>query len=105
MPKFLWMIFSICFLSFGLFIHPFLVCLSRVTMSDFGMAETDDSKTPNMGSSTNLDAKNFVLGHDNVIGKSVIQEFFNCIGTLTFDDTPILKSTKNYVEAITALVL
>ena len=68
------------------------------------MAETDDGKTPKMGSSTNLDAKTFVLGHGNVIGKSVIQEFFNCIGTLAFDDAPILKETKNYANAISALI-
>ena len=74
-------------------------------MSDFGMAETDDGKTPKKGSSINLDAKTFVLGHGNVIGKSVIQEFFNCIGTLACDDAPILKETKNYAEAISALVL
>jgi hypothetical protein len=55
--------------------------------------------------STNLDAKTYVLGHGNVIGKSVIQEFFNCIGTLTFDDAPILKRTKNHADAITALIL
>ena len=57
------------------------------------MAETDDGRTPKIGSSANLDAKTFVLGHGNVIGKSVIQEFFNRIGTLACDDTPILKRT------------
>ena len=83
-----------------------LLCLLEVViMSDFGMAETDDGRTPKMGSSTNLDAKTFVLGHGNIIGKSVIQEFFNCIGTLAFDDAPILKETKNYADAISALVL
>ena len=69
------------------------------------MAETDDGKTPKMGSSTNLDAKTFVLGHGNVIGKSVIQEFFNCIGSLTLEEAPILKRTNNYADAIVALVL
>ena len=54
---------------------------------------------------TNIDAKTFVLGHGDVIGKSVIQEFFNCIGTLTLDDAPILKKTTNYADAISALVL
>ena len=92
-------------LSFCLFIRLFLVCFSCVTMSDFGMAETNDDKTPKIGNSTNLDAKTFVLGHSNVIGKSVIQEFFNCIGTLTFDEAPILKRTKNYADAISALIL
>jgi hypothetical protein len=64
------------------------------------MAETDDGKTPKIGDSTNLDAKTFVLGHGNVIGKSVIQEFFNCIGSLTLDEAPILKITNNYADAI-----
>ena len=45
-------------------------------MNDFGMAEMNDGRTPKIGSSTNLDAKFFVLGQGNVIGKSVIQEFF-----------------------------
>ena len=40
------------------------------------MEETDDGRTPKIGSSTNWDAKTFVLGQGNVIGKSVIQEFF-----------------------------
>jgi hypothetical protein len=46
-----------------------------------------------------------VLGHGNVIGKSVIQEFFNCIGSLACDDAPILKTTKSYADAISKLVL
>ena len=33
------------------------------------MAETDDGRTPKIGCSTNLDAKTFVLGQGNVIGK------------------------------------
>ena len=39
------------------------------------------------------------------MGKEHIQEFFNCVGNLTLDDTPILKRTKSYAEAISALVL
>ena len=46
-------------------------------MSDFGMAETDDGRTPKIGRSGTLDAKTFVLGQGNVIGKETIQEFFN----------------------------
>ena len=38
-------------------------------MSDFGMAETDDVLTPKIGRSGNLDAKTFVLGQENVMGK------------------------------------
>ena len=67
-------------------------------MSDFGMAEIDDGRTPNIGRSANLDSKTFVLGQGNVIGKETIQEFFNCVGNLTLDDTPILKRTKTYAK-------
>ena len=45
------------------------------------------------------------LGQGNIIGKETIQEFFNCVGTLTCDDAPILKRTKTYAEAILALLL
>ena len=69
------------------------------------MAETDDGRTPKIGRSTNLVAKTFVLGQGNVIGKGAIQEFFNCVGCLTYDGVPILKRTKTYAEAILALVL
>ena len=74
-------------------------------MSDFGMAEIDDYLTPKIGRSGNLDAKTFVLGQGNVLGKERIQEFFNCVGNLSLDDVPILKRTKSYAEAISALVL
>ena len=74
-------------------------------MTDFGMAETDDGRTPKIGRSGNLDAKTFVLGQGKVIGKGTIKEFFNCVGTLTCDNFPILKRTKTYAEAISALVL
>ena len=69
------------------------------------MAPTDDGLTPKIGCTGNLDAKTFILGQGNVMGKEHIQEFFNCIGNLTLDDTPILKRTKSYAEAILALVL
>ena len=39
------------------------------------------------------------------MGKEHIQEFFNCVGKLSLDDIPILKRTKSYAEAISALVL
>ena len=74
-------------------------------MTDFGMAEMDDGRTPKIGRSGNLDAKTFVLGQGNVIGKGSIQEFFNFVGTLTCDDAPILKRTKTYADAISTLVL
>ena len=82
------------------------VFLLEITiMADFGMEKSEDGKTPKIEIPTNLDAKTFVMGHGNIIGKSVIQEFFNCTGTLACDDTPILSRTKNYAEAISALVL
>ena len=69
------------------------------------MAEIDDGLTPKIGRSGNLDAKTFVFGQGNVMGKEHTQEFFNCVGSLTLDDAPILKRTKSYTEAISALVL
>ena len=45
------------------------------------------------------------MGQGNVIGKEHIQEFFNCVGNLSLDDVPILKRTKSYAEAISALLL
>ena len=45
-------------------------------MSGFDVAKTDDGLTPKIGRSGNLDAKTFVLGQGNVIGKERIQEFF-----------------------------
>ena len=74
-------------------------------MSDFGMAPTDDGPTPKIGRTGNLDAKFFILGQGNVMGKEHIQEFFNCIGNLSLDDAPILKTTRSYADAISALVL
>ena len=41
----------------------------------------------------------------NVMGKERIQEFFNCVGNLSFDDALILKTTRSYADAISALVL
>ena len=49
-------------------------------MSDFGMAPTDDGLTPKIGRTGNLDAKTFILGQGNVMGKERIQDFFNCVG-------------------------
>ena len=45
------------------------------------------------------------MGQGNVIGKERVREFFNCVGNLSLDDVPILKRTKSYAEAISALVL
>ena len=74
-------------------------------MSDFGMAATYDGLNPKSGCTGNLDAKTFILGQGNVMGKERIQEFFNCVGNLCLDDAPILRRTRSYSEAISALVL
>ena len=60
-------------------------------MIDFGMAPTDDGLTPKIGRMGNLDAKIFILGQGNVMGKLCIQEFFNCVGNLSLDDAPICR--------------
>ena len=39
------------------------------------------------------------------MGKERIQEFFSCVGNLSLDDAPILKTTRSYADAISALVL
>ena len=69
------------------------------------MPPTDDGLTPKIGRMGNLDAKTFILGQGNVMGKERIQEFFNCVGNLSLDDAPILKTTRSYADAISALVL
>ena len=69
------------------------------------MAPTDDGLTPKIGRTSNLDAKTFILGQRNVMGKERIQEFFNCVGNLSFDDAPILRTTRSYTDAISGLVL
>ena len=59
------------------FVRRFLVrsIFLLAIMSDFGMAETDDGLTPKIGQYGNLDAKPFVLGQGNVMGKEHIQIF------------------------------
>ena len=69
------------------------------------MAPTDDGLTPKIGRTGSLDAKTFISGPGNVMGKERIQEFFNCVGNLSLDDAPILKTTRSYADAISALVL
>ena len=38
------------------------------------------------------------------MGEEGIQDFFNCVGNLSLDDAPILKTTRSYADAISALV-
>ncbi|XBI58756.1 hypothetical protein VPH35_039943 [Triticum aestivum] len=61
------------------FSHQISYLHELVTMSNFGMAETDDGLTPKIGRSGNLDAKTFILGQGNIMRKEHIQEFFNCV--------------------------
>ena len=69
------------------------------------MAPTDDGLTPKIGRTGNLDAKTFILGQGNVMGKECIQEFFNYVGNLSLDNAPMLKTTRSYADAISTLVL
>ena len=46
-----------------------------------------------------------MTGSGNIIGMSIIQEFFTCTGTLVCNDIPILKRTNSYLEAISTLIL
>ena len=90
---------------FPFFVFLLVCLLGVVIMADFVVEKSEHGKTPKIETPMNLDAKNFVRGHRNIIGKNIIQEFFNCTGTLVSDGIPILKRTKNYVEAISTLVL
>ena len=69
------------------------------------MAPADDGLTPKIGRTDNLDAKTFILGQGNVMGKERIQETFNSVGNLSLDDAHILKTTRSYADAFSALVL
>jgi hypothetical protein len=74
-------------------------------MSEFLIKKGEKGKTPQVEIPSNLDSKFFVMGRGNIIGKSTIQEFFTCTGALVCNDIPILKRTKSYAEAISALIL
>ena len=74
-------------------------------MSEFVIEKSEDGKIPKIEIPANLDTKIFVTGSGNIIGKSIIQEFFTCTGTLVCNDIPILKRTNSYAEAIFALAL
>jgi hypothetical protein len=74
-------------------------------MSEFVIEKGEKGKIPTVEIPPNLDSKFFVMGSGNIIGKSTIQEFFTCTGALVCNDIPILKRTKSYAEAISALVL
>ena len=69
------------------------------------MVATDYVLTRKIGRTGNLDAKTFILGQGNVMGKECIQEFFNYVGNLSLDNAPMLKTTRSYADAISTLVL
>ena len=52
-----------------------------------------------------METKRFRIGSGNVIGKSVIQEFFTCAGVIPAIGGSILTKTNSYVDAIILLVL
>jgi hypothetical protein len=53
----------------------------------------------------NLKAKTFHVGDGNIIGKSVIQEFFDCTGVLPINKGSIFLDTNCYADAISMLVV
>ena len=79
--------------------------LGFVTMSDFGMAETDDGLTPKLDELEIQMQKLLFWGKGMLQEKNVSKNFFNCVENLCLDDVLILKRTKSYAEAISALVL
>ena len=58
-----------------------------------------ETKTP-----PNYKAKTFHVGDGNVIGKSAIQEFFDCTGAMPMNKRSILLNANCYADAIVMLV-
>jgi hypothetical protein len=54
---------------------------------------------------TVLHTKRFRIGNGDIIEKSVIQEFFTCVGTIPVIGGSILARTTSYVDAIILLVV
>ena len=52
----------------------------------------------------NYKAKTFHVGDGNIIGKSVILEFFDCTGSMPISKRSILLDTNCYADAIVMLV-
>ena len=74
---------------------------SRILEEKFGSCSLDrETETP-----SNLKAKTFHAGDGNIIGKSVIQEFFDCKGVLPINKESILLDTNCYADAISMLVI
>ena len=47
---------------------------------------------------------NLIVGDGNIIGKSVIQEFFDCTGSMPINKKSIILETNCYADAIFMLV-
>jgi hypothetical protein len=54
---------------------------------------------------TNFKTKVYHVGSGNIIGKNIIQEFFNCAGVIPIIRGSILDKTNCYVDAIAMLVV
>ena len=66
----------------------------------FGSCSLDrETETP-----SNLKAKKIHVGDGNIIGKSVIQEFFHCTAVMPINKGSILLDTNCYAVAIVILV-
>lgn len=52
----------------------------------------------------NYKAKTFCVGDGNIIGKSVIQEFFDCTRSMPINKRSILLDTNYYADSIVMLV-
>ena len=52
-----------------------------------------------------MQTKKFRIGSGNIIGKSVIQDFFTCAGSLPLIGGSILTRTTSYVDAISLLIV
>ena len=66
----------------------------------FGSCSLDHETEP----PPNYKAKTFQVGDGNIIGKSVIQEFFDCTGVMPMNKRSILLSTNCYSDAIVMLI-
>jgi hypothetical protein len=60
---------------------------------------------PETKPSTNFKTKIYHVGSGNIIGKNIIQEFFNCAGVIPIISGSILDKTNCYVDAIAMLVV
>jgi hypothetical protein len=64
-----------------------------------------DNKFHHDETSLNLKTKTYRVESRNIIGKNVIQEFFNCTRVIPLISGSILYKTNSYVDAIVMLVV